>query len=94
MVMMEMKPQPAEKAEKRKKASKVKRFMFWKGVGYSGRFFYISHRPSLSNAQINYFFSAKKKKIAFKLSAIEMLERKNKRKADLKEKEFSSDKGS
>ena len=29
--------------------------------GYSGRFFYIPHHPSLSNVQINYFSSAKKK---------------------------------
>ena len=72
----------SEKAVKRKKASKVKRFMFWKGVGYSGRFFYIPHHPSLSNVQINYFSSAKKKRRASKLSAqIEMLECKNERKA-------------
>ena len=32
----------SEKAVK-KKSSKVKRFMFWKGVGYSGRFFCIPH---------------------------------------------------
>ena len=51
MVTMEMEPQPAKKAVKRKKASKVKRFMFWKGVGYSGKFFYIPHHPSLSNVQ-------------------------------------------
>ena len=89
MVTMKMKPQPAKKAVKRKKASKVKRFMFWKGVGYSGRFlFYIPHHPSLSNVQINYFSSAKKKRRASKLSAIEMLEHKNERKADLKEKEL------
>ena len=63
--------------------------MFWKGVGYSGRFFFnIPHHPSLSNAQTNYFSSAKKKRRAAKLSAIEMLERKNERKADLKEKEL------
>ena len=91
VVTMGMKPQPAKKAVKRKKASKVKRFMFWKGatVGYSERFFfYIPHHPSLSNVQINYFSSAKKKRRASKLSVIEMLERKNERKADLKEKEL------
>ena len=75
VVTMEMKPQPAKKVVQRKKASKVKRFMFWKGVGHSGRFFYISHHPSSSNAQINYFSSAKKKRRTSKLSAIEMLER-------------------
>ena len=31
----ENEPQPAKKAVKRKKESKVKGFMFWKGVGYS-----------------------------------------------------------
>ena len=36
----------------------------------------------------NYFFSAKKKRRGSKLSAIEMLERKNERKADFKEKEL------
>lgn len=59
-------------------------------MGTQGSFFflYIPHHPSLSNIQINYFSSAKNKRRAFKLSAIEMLERKNKRKADLKEKDF------
>ena len=62
--------------------------MFWKGVGYPGRFFYIPQHPSLSNVQINYFSSVEKKMRASKLSAIEMLERKNERKVDLKEKEL------
>ena len=63
--------------------------MFWKGIGYSGRFFiYIPHHLSLSNVHINYFSSVKKNRTAPKLSAIEMLERKNERKADFKEKEL------
>ena len=48
----------------------------------------MPHHPSLSNVQINYFSSAKKKMKASKLSAIEMLGRKNERKADFKEKQL------
>ena len=61
--------------------------MFWREWGILRHvLFYIPHHPSLSNVQINYFSSAKKKRRASKLSDIEMLEHKNESKADLKEK--------
>ena len=89
VVTMEMKPQPAKKAVKRKKGKQGKKIHVLEGSRVLREVsFCIPHHPSLSNVQINCFSSAKKKRRASKLSAIEMLERKNERKADLKEKEL------
>ena len=79
----------SKKSSKKKKGKQGKKVHVLEGSRVLREvLFYIPHHPSLSNVQTNYFSSAKKKRRASRLSAIEMLERKNERKADLKEKEL------